>query len=82
MPIEINRSNNNTKMKQVPWLDWTEWLDTYSVLKSDPLKSLPILERWRIRQSLPVRIESTRAILTVISEISGIFSPDSLLQVQ
>lgn len=76
--------------KKVPWKDWSEWLAAYHSLHNDRQVAYHLFHLWEIRMCLPVRVDSTRMILSTtkdltdsldISQLSKLTSESSRLAV-
>jgi hypothetical protein len=57
--------------RKVPWKDWSEWLSAYSSLRSDRSVAFSLFQLWEIRSSLPVRVNSTRMILSATKDLTN-----------
>lgn len=64
---------SSNQCKVTPWRDWHEWGRVYALLVSgDKVKEvLVILNRWRMRGKLPISVEATFALLTVMGADEG-----------
>mmetsp|Transcript_13279 Transcript_13279/g.24907 ORF Transcript_13279/g.24907 Transcript_13279/m.24907 type:complete len:351 (-) Transcript_13279:1026-2078(-) len=58
------------KPKLLPWRSWTEWTKVYSALRSDPVSALKAMQIWKLRRTLPVRVELTASILVLRQELT------------
>jgi hypothetical protein len=56
--------------KAVPWKSWDEWEEVYHCIYSTGFESLPrgvsIMERWSMRGRIPVSVEATLNIVSVM----------------